>query len=49
MTDKILYRNEWYRTIEYHSKYVMLEDEIGNKFKVPNKEIQAPAVKLCYA
>ena len=49
MTDKILYRNEWYNVKEYHRGYVVLEDEIGNVFNVPDKEIQAPAIKLCYA
>ena len=49
MTDKILYRNEWYTVSEYQDGYVVLEDEIGNQFNVPNKEIQAPAIKLCYA
>ena len=49
MQDKILYRNEWYQVVEYHKKYVILEDEIGNKFEVPNKEIQAPTIKFCYA
>ena len=49
MTDKILYRNEWYIVSEYHTEYVILEDEIGNAFNVPNKEIQAPSIKFCYA
>ena len=49
MKDKILYRNEWYTVTEYHAKHVMLEDEIGNQFDIPNKEIQAPSIKLCYA
>ena len=49
MKYKILYRNEWYTVTEYHAKHVMLEDEIGNQFEVPNKEIQAPSIKLCYA
>ena len=49
MQDKILYRNEWYVIKEYHAGYVILEDEIGNSFTIPNKEIQAPAIKLCYA
>ena len=49
MTDKILYRNEWYIVSEYHKGYVVLEDEIGNKFNVPDKEIQAPTMKFCYA
>ena len=49
MQDKILYRNEWYEVIEYHKKYVILEDEIGNKFNVPNNTIQAPKIKSYYA
>ena len=49
MTDKILYRNEWYIVKEYHKEYIILKDEIGNLFNVPNKEIQSPKVKLCYA
>ena len=49
MQDKILYRNEWYTVSEYHARYVILEDEIGNTFNVPNKEIQAPDIKFCYA
>ena len=49
MTDKILYRNEWYMVSEYHAEYVILVDEIGNAFNVPNKEIQAPSIKFCYA
>ena len=49
MQDKILYRNEWYIISEYHKEYIILEDEIGNKFHVPNKEIQAPIIKFCYA
>ena len=48
MQDKILYRNEWYIISKYNEGYVVLEDEIGNTFNVPNKEIQAPAIKLCY-
>jgi len=49
MNDLILYRNEWYQIAEYHEGYVILEDEIGNAFNVPNKEIQAPNIKFCYA
>ena len=49
MKDKILYRNEWYTVSEYHDKYVVLKDEIGNKFNVSNKDIQAPIIQLCYA
>ena len=49
MQDKILYRNEWYVVSEYHRGYVILIDEIGNIFKVPDKEIQAPNIKFCYA
>ena len=49
MQDKILYRNEWYKISEYHTSYVVLKDEIGNSFKIPNKEIQAPTIKFCYA
>ena len=49
MTDKILYRNEWYPVAEYHKGYVILKDEIGNQFQVLDKDIQAPKVKLCYA
>jgi len=49
MTDKILYRNEWYIVSEYHAEYVILVDEIGNTFNVPNKEIQIPKMKFCYA
>ena len=49
MQDKILYRNEWYIVSEYHKEYVMLEDEIGNTFNVPKKQLQAPSIKFCYA
>ena len=49
MTDKMLYRNEWYIVSEYHAEYVILVDEIGNAFNVSNKEIQAPNIKFCYA
>ena len=45
MQDRILYRNEWYIVSEYHNRYVILEDEIGNKFNISNKEIQAPTAK----
>ena len=49
MQDKILYRNEWYTVSEYQDGYVVLEDEIGNAFNVPDKEIQVPKMKFYYA
>ena len=49
MQDKILYRNEWYPIEEYHKECIIVKDEIGNIFKVPNKYIQAPTIKFCYA
>ena len=49
MNDLILYRNEWYKVTTYYTDYVILEDEIGNQFNVPNKEIQVPTIKFCYA
>ena len=49
MNDLILYRNEWYEVNQYLKGTVILEDGIGNKFKVPNNTIQAPKIKFYYA
>jgi len=49
MKDLILYRNEWYKVAEYHEGYVMLMDEIGNSFKVKDKDIEAPFPGRYYA
>ena len=48
MEDLILYRSEWYEVKEYHEGYVVLEDEIGNAFSIPDKEIQVPNVRFYY-
>ena len=49
MKDLILYRNEWYEVSEYHEGYVMLVDEIGNNFKVKDRNIEVPFLGKYYA
>ena len=49
MKDLILYRKEWYEVREYHQGYVILMDEIGNNFKVKDKDIEAPFPGRYYA
>ena len=49
MKDLILYRNEWYKVEEYHERYVILIDEIGNNFQVKDKNIEAPSLSQYYA
>ena len=49
MPDLILYRNEWYGVSEYHKGYVILVDEIGNNFKIEDKDIETPSLGRYYA
>ena len=49
MKDLILYRNEWYNVKEYHARYVVLIDEIGNNFQVKNQDIEILYVGMYYA
>ena len=43
MSDLILYRNEWYEVNQYLKGSVILADEIGNLFRVKDKDIQIPS------
>ena len=45
MDDLIVYRNEWYEVSEYQEDTVILKDELGMEFEIPNTDIEMPDVK----
>ena len=45
MEDLIIYRNEWYKVSEYQEDTVILKDELGMEFEIPNADIGMPDVK----
>ena len=45
MDDLIVYRNEWYEVSEYQEDTVILKDELGMEFEIPNADIEMPDVK----
>jgi len=44
MEDLIVYRNEWYIVSEYQEDTVILKDELGMEFQIPNADIEIPNV-----
>ena len=44
MEDLIIYRNEWYIVSEYQEDTVILKDELGMEFQIPNADIEIPNV-----
>lgn len=51
--DIIMFRNEWYKVIKYYASSVMAADDVGNRFEIPNKDIEVPPINIitrrCYA
>ena len=45
MEDLIIYREEWYEVSEYQEDTVILKDELGMEFEIPNSDIGIPYVK----
>ena len=45
MEDLILYREEWYEVSEYQEDTVILKDELGMEFEIPNADIEMPNAK----
>ena len=45
MEDLIIYRDEWYKVSEYQEDTVILKDELGMEFEIPNSDIGIPYVK----
>ena len=45
MEDLIVYRNEWYAVSEYQEGTVILKDELGIEFEIPNADIEMPNVR----
>ena len=45
MDDLIVYRDEWYEVSEYQEDTVILKDELGMEFEIPNADIEMPNAK----
>ena len=45
MDDLIIYRDEWYAVSEYQEDTVILKDELGIEFEIPNADIEMPNVR----
>ena len=44
MEDLILYRDEWYAVSGYQEETVILKDDLGMEFEIPNTDIENPYV-----
>ena len=45
MDDLIVYRDEWYEVSEYQKDTVILKDDLGMEFEIPNADIEMPNAK----
>ena len=45
MDDLIVYRDEWYEVSEYQKDTVILKDDLGMEFEIPNADIETPDVR----